>query len=289
MQQYNLAGNPIDVDFICYGPFADATGACDVSLTAQTTVDCSYSASALETVNIDDAVAGEYYILLITNFSGQAGNITINNTPQSTGVLNCAGINLTAFLDSNSNGIQDDGEAPFPLGNFIYQGDTDAAPHTVTSYNGNYTIYAASDSTTYDIQYTLPDEYAAYYTVAPSSYDDVPLGAENSIATYSFAVTPVGDYQDVAVYVIPTGNPMPGFTYTETIVYTNLGNQIVPSGTVSFTNNALVTITDVSETAAVTTATGFDFAYTNLAPFETRSIVVTMEVPVIPTVNLAIC
>ncbi|TRW24674.1 T9SS type A sorting domain-containing protein [Flavobacterium zepuense] len=286
LEQYTLGGTPIDVDFICYGPFEDANAACDLLLTEENTVDCSYSGSAFETVNIDNAVAGEYYILLITNFSAQAGNITINNTPQSTGVLNCAGINLTAFLDSNANGIQDNGEGPFPLGDFVYQGDTEAAPHSVTSYNGNYTIYGVSNSTTYDIQYTLPAEYAAYYTVAPSSYDDVPLGAENSIATYTFAVTPVGDYQDVAVYVIPTGNPMPGFTYTETLIYTNLGNQIVPSGTVSFTNDALVTITDISETAAVTTTTGFDVAYTNLAPFETRTIVVTMEVPVIPTVNL---
>jgi gliding motility-associated-like protein len=76
-----------DVDFILWGPFSSPTGNCS-NLTAANTVDCSFSASATETVTINNAIAGEYYQLLLTNYSNQAQNINFNQVGGS-GSTNC--------------------------------------------------------------------------------------------------------------------------------------------------------------------------------------------------------
>ncbi len=78
-----------DVDFICWGPFTSATGNCG-SLTAGNTVDCSFSASATETCTIAGAIVGQYYMLLITNYSGIPQNINFGLNTGSTGSTNCS-------------------------------------------------------------------------------------------------------------------------------------------------------------------------------------------------------
>ena len=79
-----------DIDFICYGPFANLTNVCDpANLSAANTVDCSYSGAATETVNITNGLAGDFYMLLITNFSNQPGNITFSQTGGD-GTTNCS-------------------------------------------------------------------------------------------------------------------------------------------------------------------------------------------------------
>jgi gliding motility-associated-like protein len=100
-----------DVDFICWGPFTSPTGNCG-NLTAANTVDCSYSGSATETVTINNAVAGEYYQLLLTNYSNQPQNINFNQVGGS-GSTNCSLIapvtsaticaGQTATISANTN------------------------------------------------------------------------------------------------------------------------------------------------------------------------------------------
>ena len=84
----------VDIDFICWGPFADPTSPCTAQLTNNgngffgfcssypcgNTVDCSYDPQAVEVVNIPNAQVGDYYILLITNYSGDPTDITAQQT-----------------------------------------------------------------------------------------------------------------------------------------------------------------------------------------------------------------
>jgi gliding motility-associated-like protein len=98
-----------DIDFICYGPFAELTDICSpTNLSAANTVDCSYSGSATETVNITGAQIGEFYMLLITNFSNQPGNITFSQTG-GTGTTDCS----ILFSDANNNGPLCEGDTLF--------------------------------------------------------------------------------------------------------------------------------------------------------------------------------
>ena len=63
-----------DVDFTCWGPFSSLSGICN-NLTALNTIDCSYSGSFTETLNIPNGISGQYYMVLITNFANVSQNI----------------------------------------------------------------------------------------------------------------------------------------------------------------------------------------------------------------------
>ena len=103
---------------------------------------------------------------------------------------------------------------------------------------------------------------------------------------YNFPVRVTNNYADIATILVPTQQPRPGFTYTNRIIYTNLGTQTVASGTITFTKDARVTITSNTQTGTVTTPNGFTYNFTNLLPFEVRIMTVTMQVPTIPVVAL---
>ena len=103
----------VDIDFTCWGPFSSPTAPCVAQLTYDpgtpgflqgncgsgflevssypcgNTIDCSYNTQATEVVNIPNAQIGEYYILLITNFSGSPTDITASQTG-GTGGTDCS-------------------------------------------------------------------------------------------------------------------------------------------------------------------------------------------------------
>ena len=76
-----------DIDFCCWGPFDDPYDACS-QLTGNKVVSCSYSPNASETCNIPSGQTGEYYILIITNYSQAACNINFSQTG-GTGTTDC--------------------------------------------------------------------------------------------------------------------------------------------------------------------------------------------------------
>lgn len=84
----NPVGTPLDVDFIAWGPFESTDGACD-NLNPSTSVDCSFSAQPIETFTIPNAQIGEVYLLLITNFNGAGGFISVSQTGGD-GNTNCS-------------------------------------------------------------------------------------------------------------------------------------------------------------------------------------------------------
>jgi hypothetical protein len=69
-----------DIDFICWGPFTDPYDPCVEGLTANMIVDCSYSPAPTEYCVIPNGMTGQYYILMITNFSTHPCEITFSQT-----------------------------------------------------------------------------------------------------------------------------------------------------------------------------------------------------------------
>ncbi|WP_394759914.1 T9SS type A sorting domain-containing protein [Flavobacterium sp.] len=214
-------------------------------------------------------------------------NSNLNNctTAIATITIPQNGILLKAFVDSNGNNIQDIGEANFTQGQFGYELNNSGTINYITSSSGQFLITESNATNTYNLSYTINTAVASQYSLTTSSYSNVnALGS--GITTYNFPVTEL-PFTDLAVYLSQSGAPpRPGFVYTDAIVYRNNGNQTIASGTVTFTNNNVVTITTISQTGTIPTATGFTYDFTNLLPGESRYIFVTMQVPVIPTVAL---
>ncbi len=112
--QQDFSGAGLDVDFICYGPF-NSTSNCS-NLTALNTIGCSYSVDPVENFTINNAVAGEIYILLITNYSGNPGFISLEQTNSSSGgagSTDCSIVSTINYCDgeiasldgTNTNGV----------------------------------------------------------------------------------------------------------------------------------------------------------------------------------------
>ena len=98
-------GTNRDIDFCIWGPYTDPTSPCVAQLTTNKIIDCSFSAAYFEdiflgyqsnehyhgssgttnhgTVNYHMPVTGEYYILMITNYSQQPCTISFTKTPNS--------------------------------------------------------------------------------------------------------------------------------------------------------------------------------------------------------------
>ena len=282
--QVNTSGTPTDVDYALYGPFTDSVTACANGLTASNLVGCSYSAAPTENVGITNAQAGSYYLMITTNFANQAGIITISQTNlgvPGSGSISCSDLRLrlNAFLDLNNNGTKDTGESNFPLGQFQYEVNNDGVTHNLVAPAGVYNLFETNTANSYDVGFTIDPQYTANYS-ASTSYSNVFTGS-----LYNFPVTVNAPYTDLSITTIPMQSPRPGFIYENRIVYTNLGNQTVASGTIVFNKDANVSITSVSQTGTTPTATGFTYNFTNLLPFETRTFSVFMQVPTIPTVT----
>lgn len=283
VQTNSTNGSGIDVDYVIYGPYSDLVTPCGTNgiPPASQIVSCSYSAAPIENATIANAQAGQYYLMLTTNFSNQPGTIAINQTNLGTGgVISCTDLRLrlNAFLDLNTNGIQDAGESNFPLGQFQYEKNNNALIHNVSSPTGIYNLFETSTTNSYNLGYTVDSQYAANYSSA-TTFSNVFTGS-----TYNFPITIAAPLTDVGITTIPVNSPRPGFIYENKVVYTNLGNQTIPTGTVTFTKDSNVTITSISQTGTVPNTTGFTYNFTNLLPFETRTFSVFMQVPAYPTV-----
>ncbi|WP_298391663.1 T9SS type A sorting domain-containing protein [Flavobacterium sp.] len=190
------------------------------------------------------------------------------------------GIKLQAFIDSNSNGIKDASEVFFNGGNFNYSINGGATTNLYSNTGINY-LYESNSTTSYNLSYTTP--HSGY--VCTTTYTNITVPNGSGITTYNFPITIV-PYTDVLVNLNPNGAPpRPGFTYNNLIYIKNNGVQTITSGTLTFTKNNVVSIVSIPA-GSIANPNGFTLNYSNLLPNETRSYVVTMQVPTIPTVAL---
>lgn len=286
----------LDVDYAAWGPFTSPSEACaaiaggqapGIGVPLTTVTGCSFAASPIENLNIANAQAGQYYIILVTNYSDRPGYINIKQSNVSAvgaGSIDCSGIRLNAFLDSNANGTQDSGEPNFPLGQFHYAINNNANEHSIISSTGSYILYDQVITNLYHLTYTVNNDYAAQYNIAPGFTNvNVSTGA---MTTYNFPITTIQNYNDLGVTIVPQTAPRAGSTYTAKIVYTNNGTLAIPSGTLTFSKAGGTTITSISQSGTTAVTNGFTFGFANLLPFESRSILVSMSVPSLPLVSL---
>lgn len=232
------------------------------------------------------------YICSVTTFCGStvysiASNEAVVVVNNGAGGLPCGDtIQLVAFVDANSNGVKEETEAGFGYGSFTFQKNNAGPIYYVTSPMGVQNIYDDNPANTYDFDFEINSEYAAYYAETPTNFNDLSIAFGSGVQTLYFPITVTQVYNDVEVSITALSVPRPGFSYTHKIIYKNKGHNPT-SGTITYTkSNANIAITSTLPIATTTTSNGFTYDYSNLLPGETRSIFVNMLVATIPTVNL---
>lgn len=79
-----------DVDFAMWGPYANLAAAQADCNSYPSPIDCSYSSSNVELMDIASVNAGEVYAVLVTNYANVIQNITLNQASGASATTNCA-------------------------------------------------------------------------------------------------------------------------------------------------------------------------------------------------------
>jgi len=192
-----------DVDFICWGPFNSLAGICN-SLTATNIVDCSYSSSPTETLNIVSAVVGQYYMVLITNFSNQPQDILFTQIG-GTGSTNCSIVSSNTVICAGSVA-------------------------TITLTNNSNLL-----NPTYSIQPTNQSSSIPVFTVSPTVTTNYTLYVTGTNTLNNSVITMTG-VSTVTVLPKPVVNPVVvNSTCTNLLNSANLNVTFIPSGSPNYT------------------------------------------------------
>ncbi|WP_035672318.1 T9SS type A sorting domain-containing protein [Flavobacterium sp. 83] len=175
------------------------------------------------------------------------------------------------ILDSNNNGC-DTSDLSYPNLNFSISNGTNSG-NIISNSSGDYNIPVGEGTHTITTNIENPN----YFTISPTSVN-VTFPAQASPFLQYFCVTPNGNHPDLEVTFLPIIPARPGFDATYKIIYKNKGTKI-QSGSVnlSFNDTVLDYISAIpAVNSQVTDKLTWD--YTNLKPFESREITVTLNV-----------
>lgn len=154
---FTMSSSPArDIDYVIWGPFTNPFSPCGTGLDTTKIVSCSYSTASTEIGTIPGGISGEYYILLITNYSNRSTNISFTQTSGS-GSSNCDILcnvtNLTATASACGSGAA--------LGTYSVTGTVSTftppltGTITISSSSGASVTYNAPFGTS--LSYTLPN------------------------------------------------------------------------------------------------------------------------------------
>jgi uncharacterized delta-60 repeat protein len=168
-------------------------------------------------------------------------------------------------FDYNNNGC-DVSDINYPNLKFsIFEGSI--LNDYITNQSGNYSIPVQSGN--YTILPVL--ENPTYFNISPTSFvANFPTQA--SPLVQDFCVTPNGVHHDVEVTIITTNSARPGFDANYTIVYKNKGNQFENGAVTLDFNDAVLDLVSANPSFSSQATNSLTFNYTNLQPFETRTI-----------------
>ena len=179
---YMYSTPSVDIDFCCWGPFADPTTPCPNGLTSDKVVSCSYAAAHTEHCLIPaTAQTGEYYILVITNYSNQTTNISFSKVA-GTGTTDC-GI-LPPLVDNTG---------PYCVGETIY----------LTANGQAGATYSWSGPSNFSSNQQNPTRPNCTMAMAGTYTCTIAVGSQTNSAT-----------TNVVIYPMPTAN----FNYTSVCV-----------------------------------------------------------------------
>ncbi len=139
-----------------------------------------------------------------------------------------------------------------------------------TDNNGVANMYIGPNTIVVEPVLTNPD----YYTVSPPNYSYTFTGTSETINPI-FCFTPTGNHPDLEVNLVPQQRARPGSYCIYQLIYKNKGNQI-QSGALTFSYDSSVLFFNTANPSVnSSTSNSLSWNFQDLAPMETRYVVVT--------------
>jgi hypothetical protein len=230
----------VDIDFCLWGPFPSQNSCSSIS-SCGTVIDCSYSSQPTEYIDIASCSAGQYFILIVTNFSNQPTNITLAKTGGSAetdcSILNPVTATITGITHlscyGGSNGSATvsagGGTAPYTYAWSTSPVQTNATATGLTA--GSYTV-------------TVTDAGSSTATASATLTQPGAVVATASVVTHVLCYS----YSTGSVTVSASGGTS-GYSYYWSNGSTNQTATGLPAGTYS------VTVTDAHSCTATSSTT----------------------------------
>lgn len=145
-----------------------------------------------------------------------------------------------------------------------------------TNQDGEYMFFVQDGTFTI----TPEIENPSYFNVTPITETVTFADNDNNEEIVNFCITPNGVHKDLEVIIAPIIPARPGFEATYKIVYRNKGNQVMSQdyGLNFFYNQQLTSFVSASVAPDTQGPGGLNWSYEDLMPFESREIVVTMQI-----------
>ncbi|MEW5677477.1 T9SS type A sorting domain-containing protein [Flavobacterium enshiense] len=172
-----------------------------------------------------------------------------------------------------------------PLPNILVSstnGTTTEATLTLRNeFAGKYYLYAGLGNYQTMIAATMPP----HFTLTPATHNATFTSYGNT-AIADFCIEPVGQVNELSVALYPLGEARPGFPASYQLVYANGGTTTLTGQTTLQYDNTKMQFVSAGTVPSSQTDNTLNFDFTNLAPFEIRSVRVNFQVFAIPTTNL---
>ena len=182
----------------------------------------------------------------------------------------------TVLYDEEGDGCEGD-ENDFVVPNFmvnINDGQNDAA--VAIDENGEYLGAIGSGNFTLDIL-----NLGSTYSVSPGNQSANFTGTGEIIEDLDFCVTANEQIDDLAIDVIPYGDPIPGFESNYLVVFYNNGTQTVPDAEITFTfgevGDEYQSFVSATVTPTSSTSNSLTFAVNDIEPFYSGGIFITLQ------------
>ena len=136
-----------------------------------------------------------------------------------------------------------------------------------TDNDGHYDFYTQSGTFT-----IMPELTNPLFSINPESTDVIFTDNLNHTETHDFCIAAVGTLENLEVSLIPTTRARPGFDSRYQLIYRNTGNQVM-SGSASLAyDDSVLDLINASPLADTQSTGNLNWNFTNLLPFESRTI-----------------
>ena len=171
----------------------------------------------------------------------------------------------TNNFDADNNGCMPD-DPVFTNLNFQVSGSVNT--NIIANGTGNFSYLMKAGQYTFTPTFENPE----YFAVEPTSVS-VDFPAQGSLLHQDFCVTSIGQYSDLQVTLIPATVARPGFDATYIIAYKNKGNQSISGTAILQFDDAVMDLVSSNPVAAQQIQNMLSWNFSQLQPFESRSIV----------------